>query len=185
MSDHAEVHPDEDTRRFLDRITALLVVWTPRDGAVFVNRAWRELTGTGLDANVGAGWLRCVHGDDRSALGAALGNGGRPPTLEYRLLDREGNTVPVVDCVHAWDGGNDDGEGVVHTITPRATLDDPRQARLMSAWAHELRGPLNAILGWADLLSMGETRPEVVQRGLEAIAKNARQQALIIKRMTQ
>lgn len=184
MSDRPELHPDEHTRRFLDRITALIVVWTPRDGAVFVNRAWRDLTGTALDANAGAGWLRCVHGDDRNALSAALGNGRQAPTIEYRLLDREGHTVPVVDCTHTWTGAAD-GEGVVHTITPRATLEDPRQARTMSAWAHELRGPLNAILGWADLLSMGETRPEVVQRGLEAIAKNARQQALIIKRMTQ
>ena len=63
-------------------------------------------------------------------------------------------------------------------------MDDACRARL-SQWAHELRGPLNAILGWSDLLSAGEMTPDVLERGLKAIATNARQQALIIKRMTE
>ena len=54
----------------------------------------------------------------------------------------------------------------------------------MGRWAHDLRGPLNAILGWSDLLAAGENDPEVVRRGLQAIASNARQQAQVIKRMT-
>jgi signal transduction histidine kinase len=57
-------------------------------------------------------------------------------------------------------------------------------AQSMSKWAHELRGPLNAILGWSDLLGGGENDAEVMQRGLKAIASNARQQAQIIKRMS-
>jgi signal transduction histidine kinase len=55
----------------------------------------------------------------------------------------------------------------------------------MAKWAHDLRGPLNAILGWSDLLSTGDAAADVLERGLKAIASNARQQALIIKRMTE
>lgn len=47
--------------------------------------------------------------------------------------------------------------------------------------SHELRNPLNAILGWADLLSNdAQTLPAQVQRGIEVIERNARLQARLI-----
>jgi signal transduction histidine kinase len=135
---------------------------------------------------VGEGWLRCVHDDDRAAVSAALA-AQRPAQVAYRLQGRDGTAVPVTDCATPWTtDGSDDVVGLVHTITPRtASPADDERTRTMSKWAHELRGPLNAILGWSDLLSAGDTGTDVVQRGLKAIANNARQQALIIKRMTE
>lgn len=47
--------------------------------------------------------------------------------------------------------------------------------------SHELRNPLNAILGWADLLfSDCSSLPSQTQRGLEIIQRNARLQARLI-----
>jgi two-component system, chemotaxis family, sensor kinase Cph1 len=47
--------------------------------------------------------------------------------------------------------------------------------------SHELRNPLNAILGWADLLSNdASTLPPQAQRGIEVIERNARLQARLI-----
>lgn len=47
--------------------------------------------------------------------------------------------------------------------------------------SHELRNPLNAILGWADILSHDTNQlPERARRGLEVIERNARVQARLI-----
>jgi PAS domain S-box-containing protein len=46
--------------------------------------------------------------------------------------------------------------------------------------SHELRPPLTAILGWAQLLQRPDRSPEQVLRGLEVIERNARMQAQLI-----
>jgi PAS domain S-box-containing protein len=46
--------------------------------------------------------------------------------------------------------------------------------------SHELRTPLNAILGWTHLLTQPGATPEVLQRGVEVIARNTRLQAQLI-----
>jgi PAS domain S-box-containing protein len=47
--------------------------------------------------------------------------------------------------------------------------------------SHELRSPLNAILGWARLLSGGDLNEETAARGLKAIEQNAKAQAQLIE----
>jgi PAS domain S-box-containing protein len=46
--------------------------------------------------------------------------------------------------------------------------------------SHELRTPLNAILGWTQLMTKPDAGPEVVDRGLDVIARNTRLQAQLI-----
>ena len=190
MSSPATVRFGAACRHTLDHVGSLVRIWTPEEGVVYVNRSWRDLTGTTLADNVGDGWLRCVHADDRPPLLAMLAApaGVAQMRTDYRIAGYDGQTVPVSDCPSAWlDEDTQQLLGVVHTVTPRAVgpaVDDDR-TRTMSKWAHELRGPLNAILGWSDLLGSGENAAEVVQRGLKAIANKARQQAAIIKRMTE
>lgn len=180
---------DVEGQRLLDHLSALVRIWTPDQGVVFVNRAWCTLTGTTADANLGDGWLQCVHEADRPAVQAAMGGTASAAQVraDYRLQARDSQPVTVSDEPAAWtDAATSRVVGVIHTVTPHAAVEsDPDRARTMSKWAHELRGPLNAILGWSDLLSAGDNAPDVVQRGLKAIANNARQQAGIIKRMTE
>jgi PAS domain S-box-containing protein len=47
--------------------------------------------------------------------------------------------------------------------------------------SHELRAPLNGILGWARLLSGGDLSEETAMRGLKAIEQNAKAQAQLIE----
>ena len=47
--------------------------------------------------------------------------------------------------------------------------------------SHELRNPLNAMLGWARLLSAGSLQPETAARGLKSIEQNAKAQAQLIE----
>lgn len=45
---------------------------------------------------------------------------------------------------------------------------------------HDLRSPLNAILGWTHVLLRMKTLDPAVREGLETIARNARDQARVI-----
>src|SRR5690606_30495836 len=48
--------------------------------------------------------------------------------------------------------------------------------------SHELRTPVNAILGWVQLLQVREAAtPEELRRGLETIERNTRMQARLIE----
>ena len=185
MSASAALHLDAACRRTLDHLSALVRIWTPTDGVVYVNSAWCELTGSSPEENVADGWLRYVHDEDREGLLSAL-HARSFAHAEYRLAAAEGPTA-VTDSAAIWRSDDDGGAlALVHTITPkRESPADADRHKSMSKWAHELRGPLNAILGWSDLLSAGDATADVMQRGLKAIASNARQQAQIIKRMAE
>src|SRR6185436_549615 len=47
--------------------------------------------------------------------------------------------------------------------------------------SHELRTPLSAILGWVQLLKMGDRSESDVATGIDVIDRNARAQAKIIE----
>jgi signal transduction histidine kinase len=47
--------------------------------------------------------------------------------------------------------------------------------------SHELRAPLNAILGWANILQSGAADAATVERGLATIERNARNEARLIE----
>ena len=65
-----------------------------------------------------------------------------------------------------------------------ARADTERASRLkdefLSLLSHELRTPLSAILGWSKALLLGRSDPASVERGLQAIARNATAQARLI-----
>ena len=50
----------------------------------------------------------------------------------------------------------------------------------LATLSHELRNPLNAILGWATVLGRHHGLPDTVTRGLQAIERNSRLQAQMI-----
>lgn len=51
--------------------------------------------------------------------------------------------------------------------------------------AHELRAPLNAVRGWAELLQLEGTRPDEQAKGLAAIANNGGRMAQLVDGLTQ
>lgn len=46
--------------------------------------------------------------------------------------------------------------------------------------SHELRNPLNAILGWAHMLRLGKLTPSNIERAVETIYRNAKSQAQLV-----
>ena len=65
----------------------------------------------------------------------------------------------------------------------RATADAASRAKdeFLATVSHELRNPLNAMLGWARVLSGGSLNDETATRGLRSIEQNAKAQAQLIE----
>jgi PAS domain S-box-containing protein len=52
--------------------------------------------------------------------------------------------------------------------------------QFLATLSHELRSPLNVMLGWIQMLRMGQTNPEVAARGFEVLERSVRLQAKLI-----
>ena len=47
--------------------------------------------------------------------------------------------------------------------------------------SHELRNPINAVVGWAQILKTGGLTPDKVRHGLDVIERNARAEAQLVE----
>ncbi|MDZ4875959.1 MAG: Sensor histidine kinase RcsC [Chroococcidiopsis cubana SAG 39.79] len=150
--------------------------------------------------------LNLVHPDDRelfqTEIQAALKIGTY--SCEFRILKPDGSIAWVLDKGRAiYDrSGNPVGLfGIAWEITQRKQLEQ-EQARLfeleqvarnaaesanrikdefLAMLSHELRSPLNAILGWATILESGRRDETTLQRAISTILRNAQVQTQLIE----
>src|SRR6185436_19836697 len=84
---------EERFRNMADTTPTMIWVFGPDQQCTFVNRAWLTFTGRQIEQERGAGWLECVHPDDRDRVSRACSSAFEtraPIQVEYRLHRADG-----------------------------------------------------------------------------------------------
>jgi len=148
-----------------------------RAGATVFNDRWAEIIGYTLDGISPVSietWIRFAHPDDLKASNALLEKHCRGELdyyeFELRMKHKDGRWVWVLDRGKVVSRTNDgqplmvmgthqditarkDMERELHEALERAEASARAKADFLSVMSHELRNPLNGVLGFAELLS--------------------------------
>lgn len=151
-------------------------------------------------------FLDVLHPDDRSQVEDLLRktqSGGADYDTEFRVVDSKGNVNWVVARGKTFldaEGKPANLVGMIQKITERKIADKElakiydreKRARdeaeeanrakdfFLAFVSHELRSPLNAILGWTKILLTKQVDEETTKNALETIERSARAQAKLI-----
>jgi len=184
----------------LDNVPEL--AWTARaDGHIdYFNQRWYDYTGTTPETMTGWGWeavhdpamLNAVTATWRRALAT-----GDSMELEFPLRGADGvfrwfltRVRPLRDVdgrIVRWFGTNTNIDERVRLLaSEKAAREEAERSNrakdeFLAIVSHELRNPLNAMLGWTRLLRAGTLPPERQARALETIERNALNQAQLIE----
>ncbi|MDX2213692.1 MAG: PAS domain-containing protein [Oculatellaceae cyanobacterium bins.114] len=195
-------------RTLADTMPQLFWVVLPNKYHEYCNQRWYEYTGLTLEQAHESGWQQIIHSDDLPntlQAFAAASQLGKLFTVEHRLRrasdqayrwhlaqaipchDQEGHIV-------RWFGSSTDIHDQKLLIEERAqALERERAARMeleranrmkdefLAVVSHELRSPLNAILGWSRLLRTRTFDPQKTDQALASIERNAQSQTQLIE----
>src|SRR5215510_6296460 len=196
-------------QQMADTAPAMLWVTEPDARCTFVSRGWYEFTGQTEEEALGKGgfgWLDVVHPDDREESGRIFleANKKRKPfTLDYRLRRADGMYRWVIDAGRP----RFDKAGVflgyvgsVIDITERKLAEAEREQfaqeqvaraaaeaanrskdEFLAMVSHELRSPLNAILGYTRMLRSGPVDRESINNVISIVERNAKAQLKIVE----
>ena len=126
---------------------------------------------------------------------------GKYEPFEKEYICKDGRRIPILLGCAFLPGYRDRGVAFVLDISDRKQLETEREQLLarekaareeaehanhtkdefLAIVSHELRSPLNSILGWAKLLRTRTFDPAVVNRALETIERNAQTQCQLIE----
>ena len=186
----------ESTARYaalIETMPQCVLALRPSGEPWFCNSVWQSYAGLDLPATVARGW-ELVHEDDRLAARQQWNRArraGEPAQGELRLR-RARDGVYRWQLVHVMP--QRDGHGALGGWIITATdVHDEKEARheverasrakdeFLATVSHELRNPLNAILGWTRMLRAGKLDAERAARALETIERNATMQASLVE----
>lgn len=204
----AQARRSEERFRNLTESMPLCVLATDTKGSVqYCNRAWIEYSGMSAEQSAGLGALQAVHSEQRERVELAWKDslrGGRVFEMDFLLRNGSGDyrwhlcrAVPERDekgAVIGWIATATDIDAQKRADEDRArVLQAEQRAReiaevanqskdqFLAILSHELRNPLNAILGWARMLRSGKLDPDRITRALSAIERNAEAQAKLVE----
>lgn len=193
-------------RTIANAAPALVWVGLPNGEVTFFNDRWYEYTGQSETEAIGFGWVETIHPDDVTQLlphWEHCRQTGKIYEGEVRYRRHDGvyrwhafRALPRHAAngeIEAWYGLSVDISDRVQTERDRECILQQEQAAREAAEAanrikdeflavvsHELRSPLNPILGWAKLLRTRQLDEQKTTHALEVIERNAQMQAQLI-----
>ncbi|GAA6619254.1 ATP-binding protein [Scytonema sp. NUACC26] len=177
-------------------------VWNslPDGQVIYCNQYWYHYTGLTPEQTLNLGWAVVLHPDDRErtqALWQKALRTGESYEIEYRFRRAEdgqyrwhlGSIGPVRDStgqIINWVGTAIDiedrkqAEDTLQQQTKQSIEANRVKDEFLAVLSHELRSPLNPILGWSKLLQSRKLDEQTTIRALEIIERNAKLQTQLI-----
>ncbi|MBF2027947.1 MAG: response regulator [Oscillatoriales cyanobacterium C42_A2020_001] len=204
----AALQQSEERYRYLAEMIPQLVWTADADGVLIdINQRWSDYTGLSLAQAKIEGWEAIIHPDDVPALSqnwAAAQQARGQYRAEGRMRRADGayrwhlhQAIPLKNEqgeIIKWFGTATDIEAQKQLESQRQYLLEREQAareqaeaanrikdEFLAVLSHELRSPLNPILGWSKLLKSGKLDQVKTEQALTTIERNARLQAELIE----
>jgi PAS domain S-box-containing protein len=183
----------------LAEVSPVGIFRTTNDGeTIYVNPSWSKLSGLSLEEAKGSKWLDAVHPEDRAKV---IDNWKfnissiKQSNAEYRFLRKDksvvwvmGNAVPELI--------NNEINGYIGTITDitrikqfeidlinakdKAEESDRLKTAFLQNISHEVRTPMNAIIGFSDLIVDPDLTPDIRNEFIQTIVQSSNQLLSII-----
>jgi PAS domain S-box-containing protein len=189
--------------------TAPVMIWVSGTDKLctFFNKPWLDFTGRSIEQEMGNGWAENIHPDDQdrclNTYAAAFDSRERF-SIEYRLRRHDGEYrwvlvegVPRFSSAESFEGYIGSGIDITERKNAESERDElfarEQAAReeaqeasrakdsFLAIVSHELRAPLNAILGWANILRSGKADEATRQKAAETIERSASIQQKLIE----
>ena len=204
----AALRQSEERYRYLAELIPQLVWTASTEGMLLdVNQRWSDFTGLTYAQAQTDGWQAIVHPDDIPMLSAhwkVAQEGGHSYRAEGRMRRSDGvyrwhlhQAVPLKNeqgQVLKWFGTATDIDDQKRLEQQRALILQQEQVareaaekanrikdEFLAVLSHELRSPLNPILGWSRLLQTRQLDDAQTTAALKTIERNARLQAELIE----
>ncbi len=203
-----ELRESEQSYRFLSE-SIPQIVWScnPQGECEYISQRWVEYTGKTIEEAKNFGWLNALHPEDAESVTHIWHKSltrGKLYEAEMRYRRSDGiyrwflvRALPMKDeqgQVLKWFGTNTDIherkqiEAITSDIlqreqTARTQAETANKAKdeFVAMVSHDLRSPLNSILGWAKLLRTRNLDQTATTRALETIERNAKSQAKLLE----
>ncbi|MFN6566433.1 ATP-binding protein [Dendronalium sp. ChiSLP03b] len=198
---------EERFRNMADNAPFMVWVTDPTGYCTYLSKSWYEFSGQTEQTGLGLGWIDAVHPEDRKYTKQNFLEANERCQgfqLEYRLRRKDGEYRFCIDAASPWFGVNGEYKGYIGSvidITERKQAEAERDRLLeleqvartnaekanrikdefLAVLSHELRSPLNPILGWAKLLQTREFDSDILKKAIAIIERNAKLQAQLIE----
>ncbi|MEH2207526.1 MAG: ATP-binding protein [Nostoc sp.] len=198
---------EEKFRNMADNAPFMVWVTDTNSYCTYLSQSWYDFTGQSEEMGLGFGWLNAVHPEDYNDARNVFLEANRSYSafrLEYRLRRKDGKYRSCIDAANPWFGVDGQFKGYIGSvidITERKVAEAERDRLLeleqaarteaeranrikdefLAVLSHELRSPLNPILGWARLLQTREFDTAALKKAIATIERNAQLQAQLIE----